>query len=156
MRSSLPPLSGPVGELQRRGYGEAAVQLVRAWGGGPRYIPFYPRDRSALAKIIGIEAAQALCQIVREDDERSRPAAKGDRGARGRTVDIPSPKALAYNDKAVILSHGGSTREVARDVGCTESYVRQIRAAGGGQIDRRRKTVDARQMDLLDYLKGKG
>lgn len=153
MSATKPPrLPGPLGQLQLRGYGGAAVRLVLEWGGQQRYIPFEPRRDSAVVAVIGLQAARVLCQIVREDDARTRPARKGDRGARGKTIDIPSRKTLEQTDAAAILRHEGGTRETAKAVGCTETYVRRIRNGDSAPLQKRGKPKDERQADLVDLL----
>ena len=118
-----PAILGPLGELQRRGHDDAVVHLMKEWGGQNHYIPFKPTENSPVVKVIGMEAARALCDIIKIDKTRTRLALKGDAGARGECINIPSRRSLTPSLKPAILRHSGRTREVARELGCTEGYL---------------------------------
>lgn len=98
---------------------DAAVRIAQEWGGTKRYLPGGRRgflretdhDRSALVRLVGVEAAAKIAETSLGGDY----------------VDIPAmPSGLSK--KLAILRHSGRTREVARAVGCTERYVRMVRA----------------------------
>ena len=131
MMAKIPPLSGHLGELVRRGHGGAAVRLVLEWGGQKRYIPKVPATDSALVAVVGVAAAQVLADL-----------------AGGEYYDIP-PRTVLKGDslKQQILRADGSTREVAQGLGTTERHVRRVRKDGGCK---RRKAVDSRQLWMFE------
>lgn len=131
MSTTIPPLSGHLGELVRRGHGGAAVRLVLEWGGEKRYIPQTPAPGSALVGVVGMGAALVLAEL-----------------AGGEYYDIP-PRAVLAGDslKQQILRADGSTREVAQRLGTTERHVRRVRKDGGYK---RRRPVDSRQLMMFE------
>lgn len=133
MSTKIPPLSGHLGELVRRGFGGAAVRLVLEWGGSKRYVPHNPQPGSALVEIVGLSAALALSEL-----------------AGGDYYDVP-PRTILDGEtlKQQILKEGGSTREVAVKLGTTERHVRRVRRDGECKSSRR-KPVDERQCSLFE------
>lgn len=124
-------LPGMLGELARAGMGGKALILAHNWGGTKRYIPASPRPEHALVQMIGMAAARILAE------------AWG-----GGHHDIP--RAAVLDDlKRQILDHPGTTRETAIALGCTERWVREVRA-GGGETRHRGKPIDPRQISMFD------
>jgi len=114
-------LPGILGELARRGYGGQALALAKSWGGTKRYIPPIPREGMALVAIIGLDAAQALAEIIAGmcgDSQQDIPRAAG-----------------LESVKIEILGHPGGTRATAMALGCTERYVRMVRNSGEHRDD---------------------
>lgn len=105
------PLPGILGELAQAGHLGAALTLAREWGGTRRYIPADPRPGMELVALVGIEAAGVLAGL---------------RG--GEAVDVPRAVGLG-SKKSAVLRATGSQRDIARAVGCTDRYVRKVRAA---------------------------
>lgn len=140
MSQQRPMLPGVLAELQRRGHGGAAVRLVLEWGGTKRQLPKVVTPACAVAQVMGFAAACLLHELV---------------GA-GEFYDVPSPAALEPSLKGEILRHDGGTRETARALRCTERHVRKVRNAGLDIMPRRgrRRPVDERQIDLVDYAAG--
>lgn len=147
MSAKVPRLSGPLGELQRRGYGGAAVRLVMEWGGGKRYVPFVAKPGQKLVGIMGLAAAQALGDITRE-----QATGAGDFRGEGKYLDLPSRSTLEPTLKGEILRHGGTDRQVAQDLGCTERYVRLLRQSAGKGRMKKSRPKDDRQADWIDLL----
>ncbi|GEM_PF-6878250 len=142
----VPRLSGPLGELQRRGHGGAAVRLVLTLGGTKRYVPFVARHGQKLVEIMGLAAAQALGDIAREE-----ATGAGEYRGEGKTLDLPSRTTLEPTLKGEIFRHGGTDRQVALDLGCTERYVRLLRQSAG-KVKKKSRPKDERQIDWIDLL----
>jgi len=125
--SSLPPVTpeyfpGLLYGLATRGFVKEARALAKVWGGGKRYIPSLAevRETSPLVGIIGLEATRVLAELY-GPSHRAIPRACGV-GALVREI----------------LQHPGGTRACARDLGCTEEWVRRVRnkrGRGVGQPD---------------------
>ena len=102
----------------------AALRLAELYGGQERcYVPHKPQPESPWARAIGWEAFRRLCEIYG-----------------GERIDIPR-NAAAQSVKSRILRLKGAGlahRDIARELGCTERYVRMIVNAG-----------DDRQTDLF-------
>ncbi len=101
--------------------------LAKVWGGGKRYIPgaAHVRPTSPLVGIIGLDATRLLAELYGPGHKLNIPRAAGD-GALAREI----------------MRHPGSTRACARDLGCTEEWVRRVR--------KRRLNSDEMQNDLFD------
>lgn len=142
-KALLTRVSGPVRRLADR-HGGAALLLIKHWGGVKRYVPTVDHltDDSPLVGLIGRTAAEALAVIVSDMDIQ-------------RQIDIPSPRTLEGALKTAILEHRGTTRETARACGCTERYVRLVRAEGLTPIERRERNnpPDPRQTTIFDILR---
>ncbi|KGM35725.1 hypothetical protein [Inquilinus limosus] len=112
-------------DLAVRGYAKEARALAKVWGGGKRYIPSldHVRPTSPLVGIIGLAATRVLAEL-HGPGHKLIPRAVGE-------------SALMRE----ILNHPGATRACARDLGCTEEWVRRVRL--------RRGQGDARQGDLF-------
>lgn len=124
-------LPGMLGELARAGFGGKALLLAHTWGGTKRYIPAEPDARHALVDLIGVAAARVLAEKWG-----------------GAHHDIP--RAAVLDDlKQKIVSHPGTTRETAVALGCTERWVRLVRA-GGETPHSRKAVVDQRQINMFD------
>lgn len=97
------------------------MTLAREWGGQKRYISDRPGSR--LVDLIGLDAAKALVGIV------------------GRLhYDIPTAANIG-DLKARILTHPGDTTEAAKDLGCSERWVREVRNAGLPKLPDREQLV---------------
>lgn len=128
--SPLPPVTpeyfpGLLYDLAVAGYVREARALAKVWGGGKRYIPG-PADimpSSPLVAIIGIDATRVLAERYGRS-HRSIPLGVG----LGSLV-------------REILQHPGGTRACARDLGCTEEWVRRVRNKRGQE--------EGRQTDLF-------
>lgn len=98
-------------DLAAAGYVREARALAKVWGGGKRYIPGieHVRPTSPLVGIIGLEATRVLAEL-HGPGHKLIPRAAGD-GALVREI----------------LQHPGGTRACARDLGCTEEWVRRVR-----------------------------
>jgi hypothetical protein len=141
-KALLARVTGPLGQLARQGHGGAVQLLIHHWGGTKRYVAEVPPADGPLVGLIGRAAAAALAAIVSDMDI-------------ARQIDIPSPHALEAALKLAILAHPGTTREAAQALGCTERYVRMVRAAGMEAAERsarRAKPVDLRQITIFDHL----
>ena len=101
----------------------AALRLVAAFGGLRIYIPAQPKPDQALWQAVGESAAHLLAERYGSAE-----------------VEIPSGAALR-SKKIAILAARCSGRQIARDIGATERYVRKVRNAG--------KLADERQADLF-------
>lgn len=122
-------LPGMLGALARAGFSGKALILAHEWGGTKRYIPANPTPTSDVVQLIGLAAARVLAESWG-----------------GAHHDIP--RAAVLEDlKRKILAHPGTTREAAIALGCTERWVRIVRASGGG---RPAKPVDRRQISMFD------
>jgi len=134
-----PMLPGVLAELQRRGQGGGAVRLVMEWGGTKRQLPKVVTPASAIAQVMGFAAARLLRELIDGAD----------------FYDVPSPASLDPSSlKGDILRHEGGVREAARALRCTERYVRKVRNAGvmnAAARRARRRAVDERQLDLVDF-----
>lgn len=100
-----------------------ALKLVDAFGGTSLYVPKEINHDHRLALIVGSEAATVLAEYY-----------GGDR------LEVPG-LASARHRKSLIVETEGSAREVARQLGVTERYVRMVRNAGSD--------VDPRQIDWV-------
>jgi hypothetical protein len=125
-------LPGILGDLARRGCGGAALILADRWGGSKRYIP-QTAAGSLLEDLIGTKAAKILVEICG-----------------GTQQDVPNA-ACVDDIKAKILTYPGGTRECAQALGCTERWVREVRARGS-VTPKIGKKVDARQPGLFDNV----
>lgn len=98
-------------DLAAAGYVREARALAKVWGGGKRYIPGieHIRPTSPLVGIIGLDATRVLAEL-HGPGHRLIPRAAGS-GALVREI----------------LQHPGGTRACARDLGCTEEWVRRVR-----------------------------
>jgi len=133
MSTKVPPLSGHLGELVRRGHGGAAVRLILEWGGSKRYIPEEPQPNSPLVAVVGMAAANVLAELFG-----------------GNYYDIPPRMVLDGESlKQQILKEDGTTREVAQKLGTTERHVRRVRRDGGCE-PRSKRPVDIRQLVMFD------
>lgn len=131
MVAKIPPLSGQLGELARRGHGGAAVRLILDWGGRKKYIPKHPTPDCPLVSVIGMDAARVLAELVG-----------------GEHYDIPPRSVLSGESlKQQILRAEGTTSEIAGRLGTTERHVRRVLRAGDR---RRRRPVDIRQISMFD------
>ena len=119
-------LPGLLGDLDRAGFTLQALKLAANWGGEKHYIPANPQG-SRLAGMIGDDAAALLCQ-----------------SHGGCTVDIPRA-AHRHSLKRAISQAEGGTSAVARQFGCTQRWVREVRNSGKGK-------ADPRQMTIFDVL----
>jgi hypothetical protein len=133
MSAKIPPLSGYLGELVRRGHGGAAVRLILEWGGAKRYIPKEPQTGSPLVDIVGMAAATVLAELTGGD-----------------YYDIP-PRVVLDGEslKQQILKEDGTTREVAQKLGTTERHVRRVRKDGDCKPSHGR-SMDSRQLVMFD------
>ncbi|MBF0375075.1 MAG: hypothetical protein HQL39_16865 [Alphaproteobacteria bacterium] len=131
-------LAGPLGALARAGHGGAALLIVKHWGGQCHYVGQRQHPGTPLALLVGLDAAQALADILWR---------RG--GTRGGQLDVVSPAALSPAKKGDIARAEGTTREVARAAGVTERYVRLVRASDD-QPARKERPRDPRQGSLLD------
>jgi hypothetical protein len=123
-------LPGVLGELGRRGYVGAALVLSENWGGTQRYIPKKVAG-SILADMIGEDAAKVVIDYF---------------GGVGGSNHIPNAE-CGGDVKVRILTYPGTTRECAKVCGCSESWVRKVRADAGIIPTVRRKKLDAAEFD---------
>lgn len=132
MSTTIPPLSGHLGELVRRGHGGAAVRLIMEWGGTRHYIPATPTPDSPLVGVIGMAAAKSLAELCG-----------------GGYYDVPPRLVLAGESlKSQILREPGTALEIAVKLGTTQCYVRRV--LGSAETRRRSRRHDIRQMDMFD------
>ncbi len=114
----------------------AAQTLAEAVGGVETYIPKNPEADHPLAKLIGLDKLNALslafggCKVI-------------------------VPRGTQRNLKVVLAETGGSTREAALATGCTQRYVKKVRAEirdAGGSVPRKKRATAPDGPDLFSYL----
>lgn len=114
----------------------AAQALANAVGGVETYIPVHPAADHPLARLIGLDKLTALSLVF------------------GGTK-IIVPRGAQRNLKVVLADTAGSTREVALATGCTQRYVKKVRAeirGSGGVVPRKKRAADPDMPDLFASL----
>lgn len=135
----LPGAIRPVAELA--GF-EAVEKLIEVYGGTRLYIPSTVVS-AAIVHQCGRPVAEALHRTFGDD-----------------YVVLPLAKALATARKhAAICADGRPAAELARELKMSVNSIHRIRGRAPGAVKvpaaKHRPTVDARQTDLVDWLKGK-
>lgn len=104
-------LTGVMVKIRQVAGEEAAAKILQAYGGGRMCVPVRAGKRSALTRLVGLDAARKIAAAI-------------GCGA----YEIQVARTAAPSLKMRILAASGSTIEVARRLGCSERYVRMVRA----------------------------
>jgi transcriptional regulator with XRE-family HTH domain len=110
----LRQIPGYLGALVAAGHGEAALILIKTFGGTQIDLPT-KAENSSLAKRIGLEAARKLLGMMPRTPCRIR---------------IPSAASLSERKSPLIIDaieEGYTNTEIARRLGVTDTYVSRIR-----------------------------
>lgn len=113
----------------------AAQTLANTVGGVETYIPKNPSAEHPLAALIGLDKLNALS------------VAFG-----GRSIIVP--RGAQRNLKVALADMAGSSREAALAIGCTQRYVKEVRAeirAAGGIVPRKTR-AQPDEPDLFSRL----
>ena len=102
---------------------DTAWKLVNHFGGLNFYFPVEIKAEHKLAQAIGLEAAKKICSVFG-----------------GSYNEVPMMSAAQSKKQLIAKMQGKSTREIARNLKCTERYVRKIKD----------KKVDENQKSLFE------
>lgn len=119
-----------IAEISRVAGPDAAWALVREWGGRNVYIPPKVDDDHWLVKLVGREAADAICSHYRD------PTSDGNLGRR---LTIPMASTAQGNEawRKVLADPQLSLRDTAGMMGVTERAVSYRRRKTGRSFDKR-------------------
>lgn len=105
-----PTFSGVMVKIRQVAGEEAALKILRAYGGGRLSVPVKAWENHALSQLVGLEAARKIVAAVGTG-----------------CYDIQSRRSAAPSLAQRILVTPGSVAEVARLLGTSERYVRAVR-----------------------------
>ena len=130
-----PSLNGVLGDIARVASEDAALAIARELGGTRVYFPADPAPGHWLTKLVGSEAAKAICETL----------TGGFVG--GARIDLPLGPTGTLEDgrsrlDALLIEGKLSERDIALETGYTTRTVRRRRAMLG-------KPRDSRQQDLF-------
>lgn len=92
-----------------------AIQIAAAFGGTRLFVPLRPRPTSALARVVGVEAAQTIARVIGHGDiEIPMAGARGQRNRRRRVAEM--------------LAGGASIRQASLAGDVCERTARRIKA----------------------------
>jgi Mor family transcriptional regulator len=87
---------------------EAAVKLVKEYGGRKLYVPINSCEGHSIAQLIGVQPAAALS-----------------RRFGGERIDVPF-RAMRRNDIFILAKAGVKSTEIARRLGCSRQWVDKV------------------------------
>lgn len=115
-----------IGEIRRRCGDEAALRLADRLGGLRIYVPRSPGPEHRLRVAVGDAVTEALVAI-----------------AGGGEISIPRARAMLFEERAArivrLAAEGRPNQEIAREVGVTPRWVRQVLARNCFRVSPLRK-----------------